>query len=391
MLLNERETLDRVLESVGAPSVENISIWAAGNRVLSQDVVATVALPRFDNSTMDGYAVRGEDAVSGARLLVSGEQAAGPDLALSLRPGEAIRIYTGAPIPRHADAVIMQEDVEPDEKSILVCEAVTSGENIRVRGGDLCEGQRIASKGTLLSGPRLAAIASQGVSPLPVFKRPRVAIIATGSERRSQGELLRSGEIYETNRILLAELVTGSGAEGGVFDIVPDLEEAHLQSFERARSYDAIVVAGGVSVGTMDLVKPTLQKLGAKLALWRVAVKPGKPFMFGRLGSTLIFGLPGNPVSAFVTFLLFARPALWKLGGRLSLELPQYRARVAQDLVNTGERPHYLRGIYSQGYFRPVGKQESHALFALSCANALCRLKPGQSVAADSVVDIIPF
>src|SRR6476661_963106 len=139
MLLNEPETLNRVLESVEAPSVENISIWAAGNRVLAQDIVATVALPRFDNSTMDGYAVRGGEAVSGSRLLVSGEQAAGPDLALSVGPGEAIRIYTGAPIPRHADAVIMQEDVEADEKSILVREGVTRGENIRVRGGDLCE------------------------------------------------------------------------------------------------------------------------------------------------------------------------------------------------------------------------------------------------------------
>src|SRR6202045_1432758 len=342
MLLNERETLDRVLQSVGAPSVENVSIWEAENRGLAQDIVATVALPRFDNSTMDGYAVRGEDAVSGARLSVSGEQAAWPDLALSLGRGEAIRVYTGAPIPHQADAVIMQEDVEAGEKSILVREGVTAGENIRVRGGDLCEGQRIASKGTLLSGPRLAAIASQGLSQLPVFKRPRVAIIATGSELRSQGELLRSGEIYETNRILLAELVTGSGAEGAVFDIVPDLEEAHLQSFERARSYDAIVVGGGVSVGTMDLVKPTLPKLGAKLALWRVAVKPGKPFMFGRLGSTLVFGLPGNPVSAFVTFLLFARPALWKLGGRSSLELPRIRVRLEEELVNRGDRPHYI-------------------------------------------------
>src|ERR1700730_3947306 len=391
MLLNERETLDRVLQSVRPPSVESISIWEAGERVLAQDLVATVALPRFDNSTMDGYSVRGEDAVSGARLLVSGEQAAGPDLALSCGPGEAIRIYPDAPIPRHADAVIMQEDVEPDEKSILVREGVTRGENIRVRGGDLCEGQRIASKGTLLSGPRLAAIASQGLNQLPVFKRPRVAIIATGSELRSQGEFLNSGEIYETNRILLAELVTGSGAEGAVFDIVPDLEEAHLQSFERARSYDAIVVAGGVSVGTMDLVKPTLQKLGAKLALWRVAVKPGKPFMFGRLGSTLIFGLPGNPVSAFVTFLLFARPALWKLGGRSSLELPRARAHLEQELVNRGDRPHYFRGIYHQGTFKPVGKQESHALFALSQANALCRLEPDQTLGANSSVEVIPM
>jgi molybdopterin molybdotransferase len=391
MLLSERETLDRVLLAVGSPpSVENVSIWEAGSRVLSQDIVATVALPRFDNSTMDGYAVRAENATTGANLKVSGEQAAGPDHSLSVGHGEAIRIYTGAPIPRYADAVIMQEDVDADGENIFVREGVKSGENIRVRGGDLAEGQKMASKGTLLTGSRLAAIASQGMKELPVFKRPRVAVIATGSELRSQGEALRAGEIYETNRILLAELVAGSGAEGTVFEIVPDLEEAHLLSFQRARSYDVIVVAGGVSVGMKDLVKPTLQKLGATLELWRVAVKPGKPFMFGRLGNTLIFGLPGNPVSAFVTFMLFARPALWKLGGRSALELPQARARLGQDIVNRGDRPHYLRGVCHDGAFKPVGRQESHALYALSQANALCRLEPDQTLEAGSFVDIIP-
>jgi molybdopterin molybdotransferase len=376
MLLSEEETLDRVLKSVGSPGVENIPIWEAGNRILAQDIVATVALPRFNNSTMDGYAVRAEDARSGERLVVCGEQAAGLDLALSVGRGEAIRIYTGAPIPRHADAVIMQEDVEAEKGTILIREGVTPAENIRVRGGDLCEGQKVASKGSLLTGPRLAAIASQGM---------------TGSELRSQGEAIDAGEIYETNRILLAQLVAGSGAEGRIFDIVPDLEEAHLQSFELARSYDAVVVAGGVSVGTKDLVKPTLQKLGARLELWRVAVKPGKPFMFGKLGNSLIFGLPGNPVSAFVTFLLFARPALWKLGGRSSLELPRARVRLEQELANRGDRPHYMRGIYHQGTFKPVGKQESHALFALSQANALCRLEPDQTLGANSLVDVIPI
>jgi molybdopterin molybdotransferase len=139
-----------------------------------------------------------------------------------------------------------------------------------------------------------------------------------------------------------------------------------------------------------DLVKPTLKKLGAKLELWRVAVKPGKPFMFGRLGHTLVFGLPGNPVSAFVTFMLFARPALWKLGGRSTLELPQARARLDQDIVNRGDRPHYLRGVCHAGAFRPVGRQESHALYALSQANALCRLEPDQTLEAGSFVDVIP-
>jgi molybdopterin molybdotransferase len=391
MLLSEQETLQRVLESVPSPPIENKSIWECRERVLAHDVLATVALPRFDNSTMDGYAVRAGEAVRGARLLVAGEQAAGPDIGLSVSEGETIRIYTGASIPRYADAVLMQEDAELGDGTILVREKVTRGENIRVRGGDLCEGQKIASKGKVLRGPQLAAIGSQGLIELPVFRRPRVAILATGSELRSQGEPIGPGEIYETNRIMLADLVAGSGSDGRIFDIVPDTEEAHLKTFELARDCDVIVAAGGVSVGEKDLVKPVLRKLGAKLDLWRVAVKPGKPFMFGKLGGTLVFGLPGNPVSAFVTFLLFARPALWKLGGRSSLEMPRARARLAEDLVNPGERPHYLRGIYADGIFMPVGKQESHALFALSQANALCRMEPDQKLCANSLVEVIPI
>jgi molybdopterin molybdotransferase len=389
MLLSEQETLARVLESVGQLDVENCSIWEAGDRVLARDIIATVSLPRFDNSTVDGYAVRASDAVDGAQLTVSGEQSAGLDLALSVGPGQAVRIYTGAPIPLNADAVVMQEDVERTNKLLLVREGVTRGENIRVRGGDLCEGQVVASKGTLLSPPILAAIASQGLATLPVFKRPRVAIIATGSELRRQGESIGAGEIYETNRLLLAQLVRTTGALGDVFNIVPDTEEAHLQSFDRARTYDAIVVAGGMSVGTKDLVKPVLRKLGATLDIWRVAVKPGKPFVFGRLGESLIFGLPGNPVSAFVTFLLFVRPAFLKLGGQTSWTLPHANARLKEELVNDGDRPHYMRGVYREGTFSPVGRQEAHALFALSRANALCRVDARQAIAPDSIVDVV--
>jgi molybdopterin molybdotransferase len=391
MLLSEQETLERMLESVGQLGTENVSIWEAGNRVLAQEIVATVALPRFDNSSMDGYAVRAEDALPEATLTIVGEQPAGRDLGLCVGKGEAIRVYTGAPIPRSANAVIMQEDVVGGEKSILVREGVSRGENIRQRGGDLCEGQKVASTGSLLRATILAALASQGLRELPVFRRPRVAVIATGSELRSQGEPIGPGEIYETNRVLLAQLVAGSGAAADVFEIVPDTEEAHIRAFDGARSFDAIIVAGGVSVGAKDLAKPTLKKLGATLDLWRVAVKPGKPFMFGQLGKTLLFGLPGNPVSAFVTFLLFARPALSKLGGRASWALPHARARLQETLVNRGDRPHYFRGIYEEGTFRPVGRQESHALYALSQANALCRVERDQTIKAESIVDVIPI
>jgi molybdopterin molybdotransferase len=391
VLLGEQETLERILKSVQPVGVEVVFLSEGSNRVIAEEVRATVSLPRFDNSSMDGYAVRSADAVRGARLRVTGEQPAGAVCGLKVEQSCAIRIYTGAPIPEGADAVVMQEEVDRISQTIVLKGGAERGDFIRVRGEDLCEGQTVVSKGDVLTGSKLAAIASQGPKKLSVFRRPKVKIIATGSELRSQGTPIAAGEIYETNRILIADSVIGSGADAEMLDIVPDTEEAHLHAFESARGGDVIVVAGGVSVGEKDLVKPALQKLGAELHLWRVAVKPGKPFLFGQWDRSLVFGLPGNPVSAFVTFLLFVRPALWRLGGRASLELPRFLAKVEQDLVNPGNRPHYLRGIYSQHIFTPVGKQESHALFALSRANALCRLGPDQIVAADSMVDIIPF
>jgi molybdopterin molybdotransferase len=387
MLLTEAQTLDRVLGAVEPLGAEVQSRLL--DRVLAEDVFASIPLPAFDNSSMDGYAVRAADAKVGGELAVIGEQAAGADRNLVLGPGHTIRIFTGAPIPNGADAVIMQEDVERRGDKIVVREGVERGENIRIRGGDLCEGQRLASRGEVLTPVRIAVIGSQGIAKLSVYRRPTVAVIATGSELRVQGERLRPSEIYETNRILLASLTERSNAVADVFDIVPDTEEAHLKTFEQARSRDVLLIAGGMSVGEKDLVRPMLKKLGAELDLWRVAIKPGKPFLFGRLGRTLVFGLPGNPVSAFVTFLLFVRPALWKMGGRADLEPLRIPARLASDLSNEGDRPHYFRGVLKDAAFQPIGLQQSHALFALSQANALCMVESGKSLVSGSVVDVL--
>jgi molybdopterin molybdotransferase len=389
MLLTEQETLQRILDATQTLAAEELPLGQAGDRILATTTFAKIALPAFNNSSMDGYAVIAREVRPGARLTVVGEQSAGLDQQLRVESGRAVRIFTGAPLPEGADAVLMQEDAERVENEIIARAELHSGENVRVRGGDLCEGQKIAEAGARLNAQRLGLFASQGLSRVSVYRRPLVSIVVTGSELRKLGETLGPGEIYETNGIMLAELIRQSGAVPIQFDPVPDEEEAHLQNLSEALRSDVLVVAGGVSVGEKDLVKPMLRKLGAEIALWRVAVRPGKPFLFGRLGGKLIFGLPGNPVSAYVTFLLFVRPALLRLQGWNGESNPRKKVVTAQSLRNEGDRPHYLRGKLTGDSFALVGPQESHALFGLTQSQALVRLGPKQEVAAGETVDAL--
>jgi molybdopterin molybdotransferase len=391
MLLSEQDALEKVLEAVSPSGTEPVSIWEGAGRVLAGDEYSSVSIPRFDNSSMDGYAVRAAETQKGNRLAIVGEQAAGLDARQTVAPGTAIRIFTGAPIPTGADGVIMQEDVERDGTALVVREGIGEGENIRRKGGDLCEGQRMLDRGTVLMGPQLALLASQGLVEIEVARRPRVSVVATGTELRTQGEPLSDGEIYETNRILLSTLTADSGAIPQLFDVVPDRLESHLETLERALKSDVLIVAGGVSVGEKDLVKSALRQLGVSLQVWRVSIRPGKPFLFGRYGRTLVFGLPGNPVSAFVTFLIFVRPALLKIAGRKEIELLHQKVRTRSQLNNPGDRPHYLRGFIDREDFVLAGSQQSHALFTLAKATALFRLDPGQSVAAQTEIDVVRF
>jgi molybdopterin molybdotransferase len=388
-MLTEQDALSSILAAVRPLETEELRLFEAGDRILAEDVLARVSLPRFDNSSMDGYAVRAADAVAGAVLRVIGEQPAGPDQGLKIDTGTAVRVYTGAPIPLGANAVVMQEDCDRQEDEVTIREVVAPGEFIRLRGGDLCEGQKIAEAGARLNGPLLAILASQGIGRIRVFLRPKVAILATGSELRSPGEPLGSGEIYETNRVMLQELVQDAGGRPRLFDPVPDQESEHLRALQDAASDDVIVIAGGVSVGERDLVKSTLKKLGCDIELWRVAVRPGKPFLFGRLNQKWVFGLPGNPVSAFVTFLLFVRPALLAMQGWRGVSVTKTQAILSKSVTNKGERPHYLRGYLEAGRFMPFENQESHALFTLSRTNALLRIGAGEQISEYQTVEVI--
>lgn len=401
MLIEENEARQRIFSRIApCEAREDVSLAEALGRIVATDWVGLVDLPGFDNSAMDGYAVRAVEAVTGAVLQVRGEQAAGIDLGQELGRGEAIRIFTGAPIPRGADAVVMQEDVsrEADSDRIEIREGVEPGEWIRRRGADVCVGQRLIGAGTELTPGRIGLLASQGCGRVAVRPRPRVGIVTTGDEvveASADGTpMLAAGQLYNSNGPMLAALASRAGAVVRRWHAPDEPGELTRVLAEALEASEFVVVAGGVSVGDRDFVKGCLAGLGVVADFWRVRLKPGKPFLFGtREGGrpVHVFGLPGNPVSAFVTWHVFAAPALayWQGGGGATehgeaLCLPRHWGRVDPRLENPGDRPHYLRVRIDPGTgdLAPTGLQQSHALFGLSGADALLRLEAGQTIEA---------
>jgi molybdopterin molybdotransferase len=387
-MIEELEARRRILAVTPLGGAETVALAEAVGRVVTEDFVGRVDLPGFDNSAMDGYAVKAAEASEGARLRLSGEQSAGRDLGLTLEVGAAIRIFTGAPMPSGADAVVMQEDVERTGDEIVVGEAAEPGEFVRRRGADVCVGQKLFRAGDRIGAARVALLASQGISEVAVAIAPRVAIVTTGDELRQPGAdvELEAGEIFNSNGAMLAALVGRfSGQVSGRYHACDEAGELSGNLQAALDASDVVIVAGGVSVGERDLVKEELATLGVESGFWRVKVKPGKPFLFGRQGEKLVFGLPGNPVSAFTTFLLFVAPALRRWSGEAlgdEIPLPVQAAVAGEALKNRGDRPQYLRGrIDDEGRFLPVGMQQSHAIFGLSRADAMTRLEAEQSVA----------
>jgi molybdopterin molybdotransferase len=420
-MISEQEARRKILESVRVLPSRRASLSQALDCFAAEDYFARLPLPAFDNSAMDGYAVIASACTKGARLRVTGEQPAGRDRRLRISPGEAVRIFTGAPVPSGADAIVMQEDVARNGDEIVINADVETGEFLRRRGCDLAEGQRIVAKGQRLRAATIALMASQGFAEITGGGEVNAAIISTGDELVKPGEKLEPGQIYESNSALLNALLERCGAIVNSAEHCRDESESLIAAIRRGSKNHVLIISGGVSVGEHDLVKDALLELGAHIDIWRVAIKPGKPFLFGHIeqsgpspqssqrsarsrprgggremqgeGSVvgsecLVFGVPGNPVSAFVTFLQFVRPAILKMMGAANLDLPQVPATSAGDLTNDSDRAHYIRGKLEDGKFMPVGRQESHALFGLSQANALLRLAVGQSVRAGEIVDV---
>lgn len=397
-------TLEEAQEQIFAAlspllEVEKVSVAAASGRVLAVDVLAVVDLPGFDNSAMDGYAVRAAD-VAGASLekpavlRLIGRVAAGEVFTGEVAMGECVRLFTGSPLPRGADAVVMQEDTRADaarQNEMLICDAAKPWEHVRLRGEDVKRGEIILRAGDCVSFAQLNLLAASGVIEMSVARRSVIGLLATGSELREVGSPLAPGQIYESNRMMLAAALRQIGAEPRVYPIVSDTLEATSAALARAfGECDAVITSGGVSVGEFDFVKAAFEQLGGAMNFWKVAVKPGKPFVFGQLNGKPLFGLPGNPVSALVTFLLLVRPALLKMHGARAVELPAHPGVLSEPLVNRGDRRHFIRvKVEPDGQVRSAGMQASHALGALAVANGLVDVPAQTTLPAGSTVRVL--
>ncbi len=378
-LLSIDEAQRLILERARPLPVERVPIEGASGRVLAETAFSTVDLPPFDSSAMDGFAVRAEDTPG--TLQIVGHIAAGRPLGEPLRPGTAAGIATGGEVPEGADAVAPIEIVLAARETVEV-PAVEAGANVRPRGGDVRAGETVASAGDVLTPARLGAVAAAGVAEVRTPRRPRVAVVPTGTELRKPGERLAPGEVYEANGLILEAQLTGVGALVDRQEAVGDEEDAHRKALERALGADVVVTSGGVSVGPHDLVRRVEAELGVEEVFWRVAVKPGKPISFGVRGDTLVFGLPGNPVSALVGFELFVKPAVLALAG-VPDPLPRFEpAKLAMSRRRNPHRDELVRArrrLEPDGIVvEPLSGQESHMIGRAAAAEALVLVPRGE-------------
>jgi len=368
---------------------------SANGRVLAADITAPVNVPGADNAQMDGYALNSVDATKKIPLLISQRIAAG-HVGTPLQPGTAAQIFTGAIIPSGADTVVMQEQCEVLETSegsaVRLLHTPKAGEWVRRVGEDICQDSVILTAGTRLRAQELGLAASVGLATLPIKRRLKVAIFFTGDELVMPGEPLPAGAIYNSNRFLLTALLENSGCEIHDFGVVPDTLEATRAALKKAaQASDVVITSGGVSVGEEDHIKPAMQAEG-RLNLWQIAVKPGKPLAFGEIGSAFFLGLPGNPVSSFVTFLVFVRPFLLRLQGVANVMPTSFSMRADFSWQKADARNEFLRvKLNADGGLDLFPNQGSAVLSSVVWGDGLVDNPPGTKITPGDLVKFIPF
>jgi molybdopterin molybdotransferase len=389
--------LDDLLKNlVAIEQQESVALLAASNRILAEDCRADIDVPAYDNSAMDGYAVRTADLGASTNILQVSQRIAAGQIGEVLSSGQAARIFTGAPLPPGADAVVMQENCERQGDRVTILKPAVSGENLRRAGEDVSYGELLLRAGLRLRPQHIGVLASIGATEVQVSRKLKVAVMTTGDELVPPGTKLLPGQIYNSNFFALSALLESLGVE--VIDlgvIEDDLQSTRNALESAAHSADCIISTGGVSVGEEDHVRAAVEAEGY-LELWKLAIKPGKPFASGKVHDTQFFGLPGNPVSAFVTFGLLVRPSLFTMLGCSEPFCQSFQLRAGFDSVKSGERQQYLRASLKKDakgaqQLLPYSNQSSGVGSSLSGADGLAIIPPYTAVAIGDTLEYIPF
>jgi len=388
-LMPVAEALRQVVAGAEPLGTETVALDDAFGRVLAADLAARRTQPPADVSAMDGYALRADDTASEpATLTIIGEVAAGHPFEGLVGPGQAARIFTGGVMPDGADCVVIQEVTEREDDRVVIKRSGIKGKNVRRKGIDFSEGQVLLARGRRLDDRDLMLAASMNHPQVEVYRRPKIAIVGTGDELVMPGTEPKPGEIVYSNGFALTALARSEGAEARDFGIARDRLDDIAAHVRRARDWgaDILVTTGGASVGEHDLVRKALQAEGLDLSFWRVALRPGRPMMHGRLGRLQVLGVPGNPVSSYVCSVLFLVPLIRTLSGRSDLERPRETARLGRDLPANDEREDYLRATLSVGpdgpVATPISAQDSSLMASLSRSNCLVIRPPHAPAAA---------
>ena len=391
------EAWSHVLASLPLISgTEKVSLVAARNRILASDCLAQVDVPPLTNSAMDGFAVHAADVQQVPVTLPVVQRIAAGQLGDALSRGQAARIFTGAVLPEGADAVVIQENCTLKQDSVEILQAIAAGENVRAAGEDMCKGARILEKGRRLQPQDIGLLAANGMTEVEVVRQPAVALMTTGDELVTPGTELAPGQIYNSNAYALMALLSGMGITATNLGVVADTPEATRDALQQAaQNHDCVISTGGVSVGEEDHVKAAVEAAG-NLDLWKLAIKPGKPFASGKVHGRQFFGLPGNPVSTFVTFLLLVRPALLAMQGCLTSKPTAFALAAGFDSSESGERQEYLRVTvatdeYGQSSLVPYRNQSSGVGASLSGADGLAIIPPYTTVKAGDLLRFLPF